>query len=92
MPTKQYTNEQIDFLLRQAETETRVAEICRKIGIAEPTFNRWKKKFFSMNNSEFRRLKQLEEKNKKLKQLVADVSLDKSMLHDETPMAQPPFM
>lgn len=54
----------------------------RWTGIAEPTFYRWKKKFAAMGVSEIRRLKQLEEENKKLKQLVADLSLDKTMLQD----------
>ena len=82
MPKKQYTNEQIAFALRQAETGTSVSEICRKMGVAEPTFYRWKKKFSAMGVAEIRRLKQLEEENKKLKQLVADLSLDKTMLQD----------
>lgn len=82
MPKKQYTNEQIAFALRQAESGTPVAEICRKMGIAGLTFYRRKKKFSSMGVSEIRRLKQLEEENKTLKQLVADLSLDKTMLQD----------
>ena len=82
MPRKKYTEEQIAFALRQAEQGTAVAEICRKMGIAEPTFYRWKKKYSAMGVPEIRRLKQLEEENKKLKQLVADLSLDKSMLQD----------
>ena len=51
-------------------------------GIAEPTFYSWKKKFAAMEVSKIRRLKQLEEENKKLKQLVADLSLDKTLLQD----------
>ena len=82
MPKKQCTNEQIAFALRQSESGTTVAEICRKMGVVEPTFYRWKKKFSSMGVSEIWRLKQLEEENKKLKQLVADLSLDKTMLQD----------
>ena len=79
---KRYTEEQIAFALRQAEAGTRVGEICRKMGVAEQTFYRWKKKFSGMGVAEVRRLKQLEEENRKLKQLVADLSLDKQMLQD----------
>jgi len=67
MPKQQYINEQIAFALRQTETGTSIAEICRKMGIAEPIFYRWKKKFAAIGVSEIRRLKQLEEENKKLK-------------------------
>ena len=59
-----------------------MSEIVRKMGIAEQTFYRWKKKFAGMGVAEVRRLKQLEEENRKLKQLVADLSLDKKMLQD----------
>ena len=79
---KRYTEEQIAFALRQHETGTPVPEIVRKMGISEQTFYRWKKKFGGLGVAEVRRLKQLEEENRKLKQLVADLSLDKSMLQD----------
>ena len=82
MKQKRYTDEQIAFALRQAESGTAVAEICRKFGISEPTFYRWKKQFAGMGTVEIRRLKQLEEENAKLKRLVADLSLDKIMLQD----------
>jgi putative transposase len=68
--------------LRQAEGGTPVREICRKMGISEQTFYRWKKKFAGMGVAEVRRLKQLEEENRKLKQLVADLSLDRQILQD----------
>jgi putative transposase len=61
---------------------TAVAEICRKLGVSEQTFYRWKKKFAGMGIAELRRLKQLEEESRKLKQLVADLSLDKHMLQE----------
>ena len=80
MKRKRYTDEQNSFALRQAESGTPVDEICRRMGISEPTFYRWKKKFAGMGVAEIRRLKQLEEENRKLKQLVADLSLDKTML------------
>ena len=82
MKQKRYTDEQIAFALRQAESGTAVAEICRKLGVSEPTFYRWKKQFAGMGTVEIRRLKQLEEENAKLKRLVADLSLDKTMLRD----------
>ena len=59
-----------------------MVEICRKLRISEPTFYRWKKQFARMGPAEIRRLKQLEEENAKLKRLVADLSLDKTMLQD----------
>lgn len=70
------------FALRQAESGTSVSEICRKMGIVEQTFYRWKKKYVGMGIAEVRRLRVLEEENRKLKQLVADLSLDKQMLQD----------
>mgnify|MGYP002628351094 FL=1 len=82
MKRKRYTEAQIAFALRQAESGTPVVEVTRKMGISEQTFYRWKKKFAGMGVAEVRRLKQLEEENKKLKQLVADLSLDKKMLQD----------
>ena len=82
MKQKRYTDEQIAFALRQAESGTAVAEICRKLGVSEPTFYRWKKQFAGMGTVKIRRLKQLEEENAKLKRLVADLSLDKTMLQD----------
>jgi putative transposase len=69
MKQKRYTDEQIAFALRQAESGTAVAEICRKLGVSEPTFYRWKKQFAGMGTVEIRRLKQLEEENAKLKRL-----------------------
>jgi len=82
MPKKRFSDEQIAFALRQAEAGTPVGEICRKMGIAEATFYRWKKVYAGMGVSEIRRLKQLEEENSKLKRLVADLTLDKTMLQD----------
>jgi len=82
MKKKRYTEAQIAFALRQAESGTPISEIVRKMGIAEATFYRWKQRFDGMGVGEVRRLKQLEEENRKLKQLVADLSLDKSMLQD----------
>ncbi|WP_139322898.1 IS3 family transposase [Deinococcus marmoris] len=82
MKGKKHTEEQIAFALNQAETGVSVGEICRKMGIAESTFYHWKKKFSGLGVTELRRLRQLEDENRKLKQLVADLSLDKVMLQD----------
>ena len=82
MKSSRYTAEQVAFDMRQAESGTSVPEICRKMGIAEQTFYRWKKKYTGMGVAEVRRLRVLEEENRKLKQLVADLSLDKQMLQD----------
>lgn len=82
MKRSKFTEEQIAFALRQAETGTRVAEVCRKLGVSETTFYNWKKKYGGLGVSELRRMKQLEEENRQLKKLVADLSLDKQMLQD----------
>lgn len=82
MKRKRYTESQIAFALRQAESGTPVAEIIRKMGISEQTFYRWKKKYAGMGVAEVRRLKQLEDENRRLKRLVADLTLDKQMLQD----------
>ena len=82
MTRKRFTEEQIAFALRQAEAGTPVEEVCRKMGVPEPSFYCWKRWFAGMGVPEIRRLRQLEEENKKLEQLVADLTLDKSMLQD----------
>jgi putative transposase len=82
MKKSRFTEEQIAFALRQSESGTAIDEITRKLGVSEQTFYRWKKKFAGLGVSELRRLRLLEEENRKLKQLVADLSLDKAMLQD----------
>ena len=82
MKRKRFTEEQIAYALRQAEGGTPVAEVCRKLGVSEQTFYRWKKKYGGMGVAELRRLKQLEQENQKLKQIIADLTLDKHMLQD----------
>ena len=77
-----YTEEQIAYALKQAETGTAVAEVIRRMGISEQTFYRWKKLYGGLGVGELRRLKQLEDENRNLKQLVADLSLDKHILQD----------
>lgn len=82
MRKSKYTEEQIAFALKQAETGVSVAEVIRQLGVTEQTFYRWKKKYGGLGPSELRRLRQLEEENRKLKQMVADLSLDKHMLQE----------
>lgn len=82
MKRSRFTEEQIAFALKQQEVGTPVDDICRKLGISDATFYKWKKKYSGLGPSELRHLKQLEEENAKLKRLVADLSLDKAMLQD----------
>ena len=82
MKTSKFSEEQIAFALKQAETGTPVKEVVRKMGVSEQTFYRWKQKFGGMMPNDVRKLKQLEEENRQLKKLVADLSLDKQMLQD----------
>ncbi len=82
MKKSTYTEAQISYALQQAETGTPVAEVCRKMGLCEGTFYRWKKKYAGMLPSDLRKLRQLEEENRRLKQMVADLSLDKHMLQE----------
>jgi putative transposase len=82
MKRKRFSVEQIAYAITQSESGTAVTAICREMGVSEPTFYRWKKKYTGMGVAEVRRLKQLEEENAKLKRLVADLSLDKAMLQE----------
>ncbi|MBT2866785.1 transposase [Chromobacterium violaceum] len=82
MKKSKFTEEQIAFALRQAESGTTIAEVRRKMGVSEATFYNWKKKYGGLGVSELRRLKQLEEENARLKRMVADLSLDKQMLQE----------
>lgn len=85
MKTSRFTEEHIAFAIKQHELGTRVEEICRKLGISDATFYKWRQKYAGLGPSELKKLKklkQLEEENSKLKRLVADLSLDKAMLQD----------
>jgi putative transposase len=82
MKKSRFSEQQIAFVLRQADEGTPVAEVCRKAGISEASFYSWRKKYGGLLPSEMKRLKQLEEENQRLKRLVADLSLDKEMLQD----------
>ena len=82
MKKSRFSEQQIAFVLRQAEEGTSIAEVCRKAGISEASFYAWRKKYGGLLPSEMKRLKQLEEENQRLKKLVPDLSLDKEMLQD----------
>ncbi len=82
MKRSKFSESQIVFAIKQAETGTRVSEVCRKIGVSEATFYNWKKKYGGLGVSELCRLKNLEEENSQLKKLVADLSSDKQILQD----------
>jgi putative transposase len=73
---KRYTEEQIVKILREAGTSGKVADVCRKHGISEPTYYNWKKKYDGMEASDLRKLKTLEDENRRLKRLLADKELD----------------
>ena len=77
-----YSPEQIIYALKQVEAGEKAVDICRKMGVSEATFCNWKKKYAGMGVSEVRELRQLRAENAKLKQLVADLSLDKHMLQE----------
>jgi putative transposase len=79
---KTFSEEQIVYALRQAEAGTPVVEVCRKLGVTEQTFYRWRRKFAGLGIAELRRLRQLEDENRRLKQLVADLTLDRHMLQE----------
>jgi len=79
---KRFTEEQIAYALRQHEAGASVSELCRKMGVSEPTFYHWKKRYASMGVTELRKLRSIEQENRQLKKLVADLSLDKHMLQE----------
>lgn len=80
MKRSTFSEEQIVYAIRQAEAGTPGGDLCRQLGVSDATFYAWKKKYAHLGVSELRRLRQLEEKNSRLKRLVADLSLDKHML------------
>jgi putative transposase len=79
---KRFSTEQIAAVLQQAEQGVPIADLCRKVGVSEQSFYRWKKVYGGLHPSEVRELKQLRDEVTKLKRLVADLSLDKVMLQD----------
>ena len=82
MKRSRFSVEQIVGMLKQAEVGVPVAGICRQVGITEQTFYRWKKQYVGLEVDQVRQLKQLQEEIARLKKLVAELSLDKTMLQD----------
>ena len=80
MKQSKFSEEQVAYALRQAESGTPVGDVCRQLGVSEATFYVWKKRFGHLGVNEVRRVRQLEEENSRLKRLVADLTLDKHML------------
>jgi putative transposase len=79
---KRFTEAQIIGVLQEQEAGAKVADICRRHGISDATFYNWKSKYGGMTVSEAKRLKSLEDENRRLKKLVADLTLDKDILQE----------
>lgn len=82
MKRKRFSEEQIIKILKEFETGISAKEICRKYGMTEQTFYKWKRKFHGMEVADAKKLRSLEEENRRLKRLVADLSLDNQMLKE----------
>ena len=82
MPRKGYGEEKIVYALRQVEAGKKVSEVCREMGVSAQAFYSWRRRYAGMGLSELRELRQLREENRKLKGLVADLSLDKHILQE----------
>ncbi len=80
MKKTRYSEEQIIGILKEAEAGVSTTELCRKHGISEATYYNWKARYGGMTTSEMRRLRQLEDENRRLKHLVADLTLDNQAL------------
>ena len=80
MKKSRYTEEQIIGILKQHEAGVKTADLCRELGISDATFYNWKSKYGGLDVSEAQRLRQMEDENRRLKQLVADLSLDREAL------------
>ena len=80
MKKSKFTEEQITYALRQVESGTPPADVCRQLGVSEATFYIWKRQYAHLGVSELRKLRSLEDENARLKRLVADLTLDKHML------------
>ena len=79
---KRHSEEQIIYAMKRIEGGSKGVEVCRELGISEQTLYNWKRKYAGMGVGELRRLKQLEDENRRLKGLVADLTLDKHILQE----------
>ena len=84
MKASKFTGARKAFIIKQGEEGTPVAEICRKAGISQATYFYWKKKYAGMLPTDMKKLRELEDENRRLKKIVVDLSLDKEMLQDVT--------
>ena len=82
MKKSRFSEEQIAYALRLADSGTPVVDVCRQIGVSEATYYTWKKKYADLGMTELRRLRMLEEENSRLKRIVADLTLDKQILQE----------
>lgn len=82
MERKRYTEEQIIGILKESDAGVSTKELCRKYGMSDASFYKWKAKFGGMNVSDAKRLKGLEDENRRLKQIVAEQTLDNRVLRD----------
>jgi len=82
MKKSRFTEEQITFALRQADSGMPVADVCRQLGISEATFYVWKRKYGNLGVTELRQLRRLRDENTRLKRLVADLTLDRHILQE----------
>lgn len=82
MRKSKFTDEHIASIVTQAQVGVPIDELCRKYGISTQTFYRWRAKFAGLTPSELRRMQELEEENRRLKRVVADLTLDKQILQD----------
>ena len=82
MKASKFTDVQKAFIIKQGEEGTPIAEICRKAGISQATYFNWKKKYAGMLPTDMKKLRELEDENRRLKKIVAHLALDKEMLQD----------
>ena len=82
MPRKGHSEEKIVDALRQVEAGKKVSEVCREMGVSPQAFYSWKRRYAGLGLNELRELRQLREENRKLKTMVADLSLDKHILQE----------
>jgi putative transposase len=82
MRKSRYTEEQIRYAVQQLEAGVPIEELSRKYGVSQATFYRWRQRYGALSRSELARLKELERENRRLKSIIADLTLDKTILQD----------